>query len=578
MTTKTKMIVLSIIILTLPIATWLVGALGNTPTINSRPPLNTTTIPPLHHYPQPMSSEEIVAPVVDKPHTPVTEPIVSLQGPEPQKRIPGTSLSQRALDDLGLSEPLEYEGIFYTTATPNDPIYPQWYSTIISAPDAWDTSTGSSSTIVAVIDTGYALDHQDLASAWYVNTGEQGMTQNGDNCWTGIAEDKQTNGCDDDNNGYADDWRGWDFSGNDNNVQTATNSSAGNSHGTRSAGLVGARGNNTLGVASINWNTQIMPLQALFDEGFGYSTDITAAIYYAVDNGADVINMSLGGPSPDSFTLAAVQYALRNNVIVVTSSGNCGDQQIADPCIGYTSPGGMGYPARYSETIAVGATTSSDARASFSSWGDELTLVAPGSGTIQTPTWTSSNATSAYSSTSYGTSFSSPIVAGAIAMLKADMPSLSSDEAVAILANSSDKVSGMGGNVWAEQYGWGRLNVDAMLDELETYKTQLLKGAGQIAEQSTTTKPHISTSRAHTVASAVTNSNTARTYCLTTPLTECTFQLKRGSSSYTIGTQLTNAQGITIFEWTRGSMPAGGYVATVTANSITSDVEKLIIQ
>lgn len=561
------------------VGAWAIVTFDDLRTISNRPTLDTTTIPPLYQHPQAMSNEEIVAPVVDKPNKPVTEPIVSYAVPEPEQRIPGTTPSQAMLDELGLDEPLEYEEVFYTTAIPNDPIYPQWYTTIISAPTAWDTSTGSSSTIVAVIDTGFALDHQDLSSAWYINGGEQGMTQSGDACWTGAAEDKQTNGCDDDGNGFADDWRGWDFAGNDNDVQTATNSTTGNSHGTKSAGLVGGRSNNSVGVASVNWGTRIMPLQGLFDEGFGYSTDITAAIYYAVDNGADVINMSLGGPSPDSFTLAAVQYAQRNNVIVVTSAGNCGNQQSADPCTGYPSPGGMSYPARYDQTIAVGATTSSDSRASFSSWGDELTLVAPGSGTIQTPTWTSDNATTAYSSTSYGTSFSSPIVAGAIAMLRADTPNLTADEAVAILANSADKVADMGGADWTQQYGWGRLNVDAMLEELVTYKDQLRKGAGQISAQSATTKPHISTNRAHTVSSAVTNSVSARTYCLTTPFTECQLKLhKAGGSTYTIGTQRTNAQGLTVFEWTRNGRPAGGYTATVTANSLTSDAEKLIIQ
>ncbi len=511
----------------------------------------------------------------------LTPPASSLPNiPEPEDRTSGSSLSEKAKTDLGITEPIVEEQVFYATATPDDTIYPQWYTTAISAPAAWDVSTGSNSTLIAVIDTGYALDHEDLNAAWFINGGEQGTTTATDSCWTGSPQDKQTNECDDDGNGYSDDWRGWDFSNNDNYPQAGDNSVSGATHGTKSSGLVGARGNNSTGVASINWQTQILPIQALFDEGYGYSTDITNAVYYAVEMGADVINMSLGGPYPDSFTRAAIQYAQQNNVIVVASSGNCGINQTDPECIGFPSPGGMGYPARYPETIAVGAITSSDSRASFSSYGPELDIVAPGSGTIRTPSWSSSNETSLYATSSYGTSFSAPIVAGAVGILRAEYPDITKDEVVALMSNSSDKVAGMGSSDWTESYGWGRLNVSTLLDELATYQQQLLKGSGRISSQSNTTTPLLSTNTGHTSASAITGSTTVRTYCVTTPATICQLTLdKVGSATNVVLPSVrSNNQGIAIIEWSKSVASTGSWDATVTANSNTSASERLIIQ
>ena len=515
-------------------------------------------------------------------HHQLTPPVledVELAPEAPEERIPGTTLSEKMLTDMLIEAPIHEEQIFFTAATPNDPIYPQWYTNSISAPTAWDETTGSSTTLVAVIDTGYALDHEDLSTAWFINSGEQGNTQSGDTCWTGSVVDKQTNGCDDDSNGFVDDWRGWDFSNDDNNPQAGDNSVSGANHGTKSAGLVGARSDNNVGVASINWNTQILPLQSLFDEGYGYSSDISAAIYYAVEMGADVINMSLGGPYPDSYTAAAVKYAQQNNVIVVTSSGNCGLNQSDAQCVGFASPGGMGYPARYSETIAVGATTSSDLRASFSSYGPELNIVAPGSGSIQTPSWSTANETSLYATSSYGTSFSAPIVAGAVALLREQYPTLSTDETIALFQNSADKVAGMGSDDWHTEYGFGRLNVQSLLDQLDEYQKQLAKGAPS-AQADISSAPQISSNSGHNSSSSIGGSTTVTTYCLADPGQQCVLTLdKRNSSADEVFDAVrTNNQGIAIFEWTGSDASSGTFDAYVTVNSQNSPLEPLIIQ
>lgn len=473
----------------------------------------------------------------------------------------------------------EDEHIFYATAIPNDPVYPQWYQTIIHAPQAWDITTGQPTTLVAVIDTGFALGHEDLQDTWYTNVYETGTTTVSDLCWDGSADNKQTNNCDDDQNGFVDDWRGWDFTVNDNNVQTATNSATGSSHGTKSAGLVAARSNNGIGTASLNWQAKILPLQALSDGGSGYSSDIAAAIEYAVHMGASVINLSLGGPDPDSATRAAVQYAHQHGVVVVASAGNCGDGQSADPCIGYPSPGGMSYPALYPEVVSVGASTSLDERASFSSYGSRLTLVAPGSGTISTPTWTSGNATSAYAATSFGTSFSAPIVSSAVSLLKGLRPNITANEAITILTNSSDKVAGMGSSKRTDQYGWGRLNVAAMLESLSSYESQLLKSEGGRLATSETYKPQISSNRGHTLTTGIISTNTVKTYCLADPFASCTLTLNKvGGGTTTIETKLLNAQGVTVFEWSKGSKSSGTYTATVTVNGIESEGEALFIK
>ena len=500
--------------------------------------------------------------------------------PVAAKRTPGTKLNEKILNDLNINEPLLEEQVFYATATPNDTIYPQWYTTVIDAPTAWDTSTGNNSILVAIIDTGYALEHEDLSDAWFINTGEQGITQNGDICWTGTPSDKQTNACDDDNNGMVDDWRGWDFANNDNNPQAGDNFASGANHGTKSAGLVGARGNNGVGVASVNWGAKLLPLQGLSDEGFGYSTDITAAIYYAVEMGADVINMSLGGPTPDTFTLAAVRYAAENNVIIVASAGNCGTNQTSPNCIGYVSPGGMSYPARFLETISVGATTSTDERAGFSSYGPELDVVAPGSGSIRTTSWSISNDTTLYSTSSFGTSFSAPIVSGAVALIKGEFPEITKDEVISILYGSSDRVPSMNGASRTDEYGFGRLNVNNLLTELTNYRQQLDKSTGQIAQQNSTTTPQISTNTGHTAQKAIGDSTTVHTYCVTSPGTLCSLKLDKRNSSQVVnfGPILANNHGVAVFSWQKSNASAGTWDATVTANSKTSQKEKLIIQ
>jgi len=354
-----------------------------------------------------------------------------------------------------IAKSVQTEYPYQALRTSSDPLQqPGWVNSAIKHNNAWDTATGNG-VVVAVIDSGFALNHEDLVNQWYQNGGETGMTSVGGRCWTGTSVSKSTNNCDDDNNGYVDDWRGWDFVGVNNDPQAGqTNpNGSGVSHGTQVAGLVGASGNNGVGTATVSWNNKVMPLQALDDSGSGYTSSVAAAVYYAVDNGAKVINMSLGGSANDTALATATQYAYDHDVVVVAAAGNCGtgSEQGCDP----SKPGAMGYPALNPYVIAVGATTSTNARASFSSYGPGLDAVAPGSGNLVSTMWTSGNQTSAYASSLYGTSFASPIVASYVGLLKSIRPNTSVDDITALVDATTFRPAAMGTDYYSNTLGHG---------------------------------------------------------------------------------------------------------------------------
>jgi subtilisin family serine protease len=337
-----------------------------------------------------------------------------------------------------------------------------------AAPAAWDISTGNNQTIVADIDTGFALNHEDLTNQWYQNPGETGMTQAGDRCWAGTPQDKSANGCDDDNNGYVDDWRGWNFVKADNNPQAGRINPTGQGvwHGTATAGFIGATGNNSKGTSAIDQHTKILPLTVLDDDGTGYTSDITAAVYYAVGNHANVINLSLGAFANDPALRTAITYAISHNVVVVAAAGNCGDS--GDPNCSGISPTTIAYPAAYPDVIAVGASTSSDQRASFSSYGDALDVSAPGYNLPVGLMWTPSNQTAAYASGLYGTSFASPQVASLVALIKSIRPSSSVGDITALVDATASKPSGMNGLMYAVNLGHGIINAGNALTIAQT--------------------------------------------------------------------------------------------------------------
>ncbi len=341
-------------------------------------------------------------------------------------------------------------GLFVCTPVfarvPNDPLYnKQWYLDKIGAPAAWDIGIGTQQTVVAVLDSGVDPDHPDLVGNIWVNPGE-------------IAG----NGIDDDGNGYVDDVHGWDFVDGDNTPEPDVSDAStvdGVAHGTVVAGVIGAVGNNGEGISGVSWQTRIMPLRILDDYGSGDSGKAREAIAYAVKNGANVINLSFTGFDADKALQSDIHNAFDAGVSVVAAVGNDnhGGLNLDDTPV---------YPVCFGEggddwVIGVAATTEGDTKADFSNYGSNCTdISAPGVdvfGTMyQNDAWI--DFPSYYEGGWAGTSVASPIVAGAVALLKSAYPSLTPSLIRTILQLSVDPLREKGTDA-VGKLGPGRLNV-----------------------------------------------------------------------------------------------------------------------
>jgi serine protease len=309
-------------------------------------------------------------------------------------------------------------------STPNDPLFSSLYGiTKISAPAAWDTTTGSGNFVVAVIDSGVDYNHPDLNANMWRNQGEI----NGD-------------GIDNDGNGLVDDYYGAEFIG-----TNSGNPFDDNGHGTHVAGTIGAIGNNGVGVAGVNWGVKIMALKFLSASGSGSTSDAVEALNYAVANGAKVSNNSWGGGGYSSTLFSAIQAAQAKGHIFVAAAGNSNVDIDASPS----------YPASYNlaNVVAVASTTGTDTRSSFSNYGaNTVDIAAPGSSILST---TPNNTYSTFS----GTSMAAPHVAGAIALYWDANPDKTATEVIDLLKSSADTVSGLASVV----QGGKRLNVGALI-------------------------------------------------------------------------------------------------------------------
>ena len=299
----------------------------------------------------------------------------------------------------------------------------------IDAPEAWDLETGNSTVIIALVDSGVDYTHPDL-------TGR---------IWNNLDEIPD-NDFDDDGNGYIDDVRGWDFYDNDNDPLDE------NGHGTICAGIAAAVTNNNEGIAGVCWNCQIMPLKV---NGLYNTEDVPSywieAIEYAVDNGADIISMSLGIEYYHTQLENAVNYAYDNGIFLTASAGNQGwsDEH---------------YPAAYDNVVGVGATNDEDKRmenagqwSASSNYGPWVDVAAPGEDIFSTMptyhvTFNDYGFNYDYMGGLCGTSCSAPHVAGLAALLLSKNSSLSPDEAKSIICENVDPYNS------TEYIGTGRIN------------------------------------------------------------------------------------------------------------------------
>ena len=255
------------------------------------------------------------------------------------------------------------------------------YDTVQAAAAATTNSATGSGIIVAVIDTGVDYNHEDL---------------NG-NIWTNTDE-IPSNNIDDDANSYVDDIRGYDFIGNIyTEIHPDNDPDDDYGHGTHVSGIIAAA-DNALGIKGVAPLAKIMPIKVLDSSGYGWNSDIATGIYYAVNNGAKIINMSLGSSSPSTTLKNAIDYAVANNVLVVAAAGNSSSYT-------YSS-----YPASYSNVVSVAASDEDGYKAYFSNWG-KVDITAPGDSIL------SSLPGNKYASWS-GTSMASPFVAGAAALIE----------------------------------------------------------------------------------------------------------------------------------------------------------------
>ena len=306
---------------------------------------------------------------------------------------------------------------------PNDPLlFKQWHLEAIHAYEAWDVDTGDSDVVIGIIDTGTDWDHPDLVNAIKYNDLDP------------------IDGEDNDSNGYTDDYRGWNFYDNNNDPDERSWS-----HGTHVSGLAAASANNGVGGAGSSYSCSILPIKA------GDKLELThgyEGIVYAVSRDVDIINCSWGSTSYTEFGHDIVKYATEKGKLVVCGAGNNNNDYDF-------------YPASFPVAMSVAATDSLDGKAIFSSYNYRVDISAPGQHVFSTK-----NGTYDYDN---GTSMSSPIVAGAAALVKSRFPTLSPAQIKAQLMETATNIDTVGDNMnYQNRLGSGLLNMFGSVNALAT--------------------------------------------------------------------------------------------------------------
>ncbi|NDI33703.1 S8 family peptidase [Chengkuizengella sediminis] len=288
---------------------------------------------------------------------------------------------------------------------PNDILYDpyQWNLPNIDTLNGWDLSKGSNQIIVAVIDTGVDLNHPDL----------QGQLLEGANFVDEEAQPLDDVG-----------------------------------HGTHVAGIISAKVDNSEGIAGMSWYNKILPIKVLDSTGAGSTYAVAQGVIWATDQGAKVINMSLGNYAETQFLHDAIKYAYDKDVVLIAATGNDNTNQ-------------PGYPAAYPEVIAVSATDESSNKAEFSNFGDYLDVMAPG---VSIPSTYPDKQYAALS----GTSMASPHVSALAAMIRSINPKLKNVEVMEIIRNTAVDLGDAGKDNY---YGFGLIHVVNALENASGNQT-----------------------------------------------------------------------------------------------------------
>lgn len=283
---------------------------------------------------------------------------------------------------------------------PNDLLYQehyQWNLPAIGTEQGWGITRGNEEIEIAIVDTGVDLDHPDLKNRLV--------------------------------KGY-------------NLINAAQEPDDDNGHGTHVAGIIASETNNEEGTAGMTWYSKIMPIKAMGAKGYGTTFDIAEGIIWAVDNGADVINLSLGNYQPSRVLEEAVRYAYSKNVVMVSAAGNDGSDQPT-------------YPSAYPEVLSVAAVDYQGRRASFSNFGEYIDIAAPG---VYIPSTYFNKQYAALS----GTSMAAPHVAGLAALIKSANPELSNDQVMNIIKTSAIDLGEQGKD---QDFGNGLIDVNSALKQ-----------------------------------------------------------------------------------------------------------------
>ena len=323
--------------------------------------------------------------------------------------------------------------LYYSSSRSWGQSYPDlWGLKKIQADAAWDQTTGSTSIVVADIDTGVDRSHEDLAGQMWVNTKEI-----------------PNNSLDDDANGYVDDYHGWDWVNNDPDPMDD------HGHGTHVAGTIAGVGNNSKGVVGANWTSKIMALKFLSAGGSGSLAHGIAALKYAADMGAKISSNSWGCACNSTAMDDAVKYEHDKGMVMVAAAGNSNADTIDFS------------PASADRAIAVAASDPNDAKASFSNWGEKIDVAAPGVDILSAKAAINNMCTTSRGNivgTNYcrvsGTSMATPHVAGLAALLLAKNPDLTNEEVRQILREGSDDLGTTGKD---RDFGYGRINAGASM-------------------------------------------------------------------------------------------------------------------
>lgn len=346
---------------------------------------------------------------------------------------------------------------------PDDPSAKQWAYEDIGLYDAWNHVIGSKDVVVAVIDAGFDTFHPDLR----------------DNVWKNDDE-MPDNGIDDDKNGYIDDVWGWNFVaedvngdgivdikeqlGNNNPRPNVTKLSTNEkeeevfSHGTMVAGLIGARGDNNRDGVGVNWRVRLMNIKVIDNTGTGTLNELPRAIHYAVDNGADIINISMVSGDYSADIDNAVQYAYKKGVAVFAAAGNNSNNMNYFPSYPICSDAGSSVEM----VMGVSAVTEEHRITSFSNTGSNcIDITAPGQNISSTIRYSPKNGLDkGYEGGLGGTSFATPLVAGAAALIKSIQPSWGPDKIFSALLRTVHHTTGQDEFVYANLFGAGLLQVD----------------------------------------------------------------------------------------------------------------------